>query len=53
MGEISLYHDLVKCLTLLSWRQVHPYLCPAAVNMEKSKIIVITNAGLYVTVIRL
>lgn len=45
--------DLVKWLTLLPWRQVHPYLCLASVNVEKSKKIVITNSDLYVTVIRL
>lgn len=51
MGEILNITDLVKCLTLLLWRKVHPYLCFAAVNMEKSKMIVITNSDLSVTVI--
>lgn len=46
--------DLVKCLTLLPWRQVHhPCLCLADVNVEKSKLIVITNSDVYVTAIRL
>lgn len=51
VGEILNITDLVKCLTLLLWRKVHPYLCLAAVNMEKSKMIVITNSDLSVTVI--